>query len=398
MAPFTVGSSIPETVQRSLDTGIFERVGGVIKDVLSGRVIAFLREGVSADSLAPLLTTGGTAALGVLNLSLATMGFAVVLKRIGGIQQRLQQTQDALIKLNQKIDLSYFANLRAGLDLAQDAFTLVRPENRESAARQSVDRLAEARHHYLALATSTLDANGPAVDAYLATLTLTAAAEARCYLELEELNRATQRLKTASADILPHVRGHVSTLLTANPAAYLHPSLKGGVDLSRLTRVLNWLTPGLDENAVFEQQRGNFARFVKAPNEWTETLPSALWDPKFAPATEAAERSSGKGFAVPELRFSLPKIGHVDVPSWRVKLPSLGRGSDMTALERLPAVMETMEGMIEDMRRFEGYCSEVEAIEHAGVSFREWRALPAGANPGPVSLQYLQLQPPTVGV
>ena len=277
---------------RSVSThGALERLGGVIRDVLTGQIVAFLREkNINADTLAPLLTTGsaavtagGSAVFGVLNLSLTTMGFAVVLKRIDGIQHRLQQTQDRLTKLDQKVDLSFFANLLAALDLANDAFTLVRTENRESAARQSVDRLAEARHYYSAIATSTLNASGPAVDAYLATLTLASVAEARCYLELEELGRASQRLKTASAAIMPHVRGHVTTLLTSNPAAYLHPALKGRVDLARLTKVLNWLTPGLDENEVFEQQRLNFAQLVKAGDEWAQTLPSALWDPKFDP-------------------------------------------------------------------------------------------------------------------
>jgi hypothetical protein len=399
MAPFTVGSSIPEAVQNSIDSGVFERVGGVIREAFSGRVIALLRESVNTDTLAPLLTTSGAAALGVLNLSLATMGFAVVLKRIGSIQHRLQQTQDTLTKLDQKIDLSFFANLCAALDLAHDAFTLVRPENRESAARQSVDRLAEARHYYSAIATSTLNASGPAVDAYLATLTLTSVAEARCYLELEELNRASQRLKTALTTIQPHVRGHVTTLLTSNPAAYLHPALKGRVDLARFTKVLNWLTPGIDENAVFEQQRSNFVQLVKGQDTWTQTLPSALWDPKFDPQTESS-RSSAKGFATPEVSFTVPKLGHIEVPSWRVKIPSLGKSTDSPALERLPAVMDTMEGMIEDMRRFEGYCAEVETIEHAGVSFHEWQSL-AAASREPLAagaVHYVQLQPPVAGV
>jgi hypothetical protein len=398
VAPFTVGTSIPDAVQKSLDAGVLERLGGVIREALSGQVIAFLREGVSAENLAPLVATGGAAALGVLNLSLATMGFAVVLKRINGIQHRLQQTQDVLTKLDQKIDLSHFASLCTALDLAHDAFVMVRPENRGNSARQAVDRLAEARHYYSAIATSTLNASGPAVDAYLATLTLTSVAEARCYLELEELDRATQRLQNASAAILPHVRGHVATLLTPNPAAYLHPSLKGRVDLSRLTRVLNWLTPGLDENAVFEQQRANLVTFVKSQDNWTASLPSALWDPKFG--STAAEAPGAGGFTVPELSFNLPKLGQVGVPSWVVKLPTFGKAPESTALERLPAVMNTIEGMIEDMQRFEGYRAEVEAIAHAGVSFREWQsaatATPGGS--GTAALHYLQLQPPLAGV
>jgi hypothetical protein len=62
--------------------------------------------------------------------------------------------------------------------------------------------------------------------------------------------------------------------------------------------------------------------------------------------------------------------------------------------------MDTMEGMIEDMRRFEGYCAEVEAIAQAGVSFHEWQTL-ATAGPesqGGGSFHFLQLQAPLAGV
>jgi hypothetical protein len=62
--------------------------------------------------------------------------------------------------------------------------------------------------------------------------------------------------------------------------------------------------------------------------------------------------------------------------------------------------MDTMEGMIEDMRRFEGYCAEVETIEHAGVSFHEWQSL-AAASREPLAagaVHYVQLQPPVAGV
>jgi hypothetical protein len=324
------------------------------------------------------------------------MGFAVVLKRVNGIQHRLQRTHDVLEKLDQKVDLSFYANLCSGLDLAHDAFTLVRPQNRESAAKQAIDRLAESRHQYSALATSTLNATGPAVDAYLGTLILASVAEARCYLELEELDVAARRMRTGTAAIAPHVRGHVTTLLTSNPAAYLHPALKGRVDLSRLTRVFRWLTPGLDENTVFEQQRANFVQLVKSPETWIDRLPSAVWDPKFNSDHDPVPPRSTGNIGMPEMSIRVPALGKVDVPAWSVRLPRIGRSADATPFDRLPAIMDTLEAMIEDMRRFDGYCAEVEAIQNAGVSFREWQALVRPSTvAGAPALQYVQIEQPT---
>lgn len=367
----------------------------MIRDVISGRVVAFLRENSDLKQVAGQLLASGTG-LGLLNLSVATMGFAVVAKRVDGIQRRLKQTHLVLEKLDQKVDLSFDANLCAALDLAHDAFTLVRLENRESAAKQAIDRLAEARHHYSSLATSTLNATGPAVDAYLGTLILASVAEARCYLELEELDVAAQRMRTGTAAIAPHVRGHVTTLLTSNPAAYLHPALKGRVDLSRLTRVFRWLNPGLDENMVFEEQRANFVQLVKSPESWIDALPSAVWDPKFNSEHEPAPSRSTGNIGMPEMSIRLPALGKVDVPAWRVRLPRIGRAADATPFDRLPAVMDTLEAMIEDMRRFDGYCAEVEAIQNAGVSFREWQALVRPSTvAGAPAVQYVQIEQPT---
>src|SRR5215510_1849279 len=104
---FKLSSAVPEAVQRAFAAGSFERIGGLVRDLPTGRIVAFLRESTDLTKSAAELTTlfeGGTG-LGVLNLSVATMGFAIVLNRVSAIQQRLQQAHDLLEKLNQKIDL-----------------------------------------------------------------------------------------------------------------------------------------------------------------------------------------------------------------------------------------------------------------------------------------------------
>lgn len=369
-----VTSPISDILLKALANGTFERIGGAIYDT-TGRLIAFLRETVDfkqVTSEAVSFLNGG-AGLSILNFAVATMGFAVVLRRVNNIAKRLEETQELLEQLNQKLDLSFYANFRTALDLAYNAFTMVKPENRGSMARQAVDRLAQARHHYSALIEDRLDTNGPAVDAYLATLTLAFVAETRCYLELEELALAKRRLDSGAIDLNRHVRNQLNTLLTSNPSAYLHPTLKGTVDLRRLTNVLRWLHPSLDENAVFEEQRQNLFNLTEHLDEWLETLPSAIWDPKFDTPGNTMRSPKSRRFETPEINILVPKLGNLKLP--RIGIPRLGRNVETKVFTRLGTILETIEAMIEDMHRLDTYRVEIQAIQNLGVSFHQWQQL-----------------------
>lgn len=391
----SVQSDVQE-ILKDLASETIERIGGAVCNVATGQIIAFLREvGDSKQVLSNVASClrvaagfspahfGGT----ILNFGVATMEFTVIEKRVQNLEDRLKKTQAVLEQLNQKLDLASYASFRTALDLAHNAFTMVKPENRESMAKQAIDRLTEARHHYSSLIENRLDARGPAVDAYMATLTLALVAETRCYLELEELNVAKHRLDSGLLDLEKHVRTQLNTLLTSNPAAYLHPTLKGKVDLRRFTKVLRWLNPTLDENAVFEEQRHNLFNLTKQPDEWLKTLPKAVWDPVFdAPGHTERSKKRWGGLETPELNFTLPKVGKLKVPSLR--LPGLGQADEADVFVRLGTILESMETMIEDMNRLRAYRTEIQAVSDLGVSFHEWQQLkpPTGSSSGDVSL------------
>src|SRR5215472_3908440 len=271
-------SSLSDFFTQGHDAGALERIGGVIREVATGRIVAFLRELSPLQGAASELVgfLGSGPGVGVLNLGLATMGFVVLLRRVNTIEQRLQRTQELLQQVNQKLDLAFYANFCAALNLADNAFGLRDRENRDAHAMQALNRLMEAKHHYAALVDAQLTGATHAVDAYLETLCLAHVAEARCYLELEELETAERLLDLGGAALHARIRQHVETLLTPNPAAYLHPSLKGRVDLRRLTRVYRWLDPSLDENAVFEVLREQWCDLIQHPEKWVETLPPAV--------------------------------------------------------------------------------------------------------------------------
>jgi hypothetical protein len=162
----------------------------------------------------------------------------------------------------------------------------------------------------------------------------------------------------------------VNTLLTSNPAAYLHPSLKEQVGLKRLTKVYQWLDPGLDESDVFEMQRENLFKLAQNPEEWMNSLPQAIRISKGGTATPT---NVFNDLAKQSKKFvgDLPLMLKMKAGSPEAVMPSPETG----AYGRLPAMMELMERMVEDDNRLAMYESEVGTLHRLGMGFQEWRQL-----------------------
>lgn len=388
---------LADWIAKGLKDGTFERVGGVIREVASKKIVTWLRDN---RSLAPqamsfatnpvtgvlnLIVSGAntaistkgfadvnrrlggieqdlgvigqslqvtqgflqvTTAASVLNLGVSVMGFAVISQRINEIENQLKEAAKLLNKINRKIDLSFYANFRAAIELANNAFTMTKIENRRSSALQAINRFLEAQHIYTEYTDIEIEQKSQIADKYLLTLSLAYLAEARCYLELEEHETALRRFQEGAKVIRSRIHKYVDILLTSNPAAYLDPQLKGQIDLRRLTKIYQWIDPALDENAMFELQRKNLFKIAKDPQKWLSSLPSAIID-----------RS--------EIQWGI--FGGNPTP--------LTGRFEKEAYKRLPQVFEVMESMIETNRRFESYQTEVQAISQLGISFHDWLKL-----------------------
>jgi hypothetical protein len=142
---------IPEHIAQGISNGTYERVGGVVREIGSKQVVAWLREiygksdpvlsnnlalsSVSAvSSTLNMALSSVSAVSSTLNLAVSTMGFIIVLNRLGIIEQQLEQAQEVLRTIDYKIDLSFYANFRAALDLAFNAFTMTNSETRKMSA------------------------------------------------------------------------------------------------------------------------------------------------------------------------------------------------------------------------------------------------------------------------
>lgn len=352
MITITPTFEIPPEIAQGLTNGIYERSGGVIRAVAGTKpIIAWLRE--VPDASKDNLTTLGyiTSSASILNLGISIMGFAAVLSKLKDIEERLQKIQKILEKIDHKIDLGFYANFRAALDLATNAFSATQLETRKNMAIQAINRLLEAQHIYLDYIDQELEQRSKLISEYLLTLSLAYIAEARCHLELEESDVALQRLEVGYKVIGDRIRKYIDILLTSNPAAYLHPKFKDEIGLSRLTKVYQWIDPNLDESAVFEMQRDNIFSLNKDQGsesgyEWVNKLPQAI-------VSESEVQGS----------------------MW-------GNREEMKteAMNRLPQVFSTMESMIETIERFEAYQCEVKAISKLGITFREWTLLAPSEN------------------
>ncbi|MFS0515323.1 hypothetical protein ACEYW6_11455 [Nostoc sp. UIC 10607] len=416
--PVTVTFMLADWIAKGLKDGTFERVGGVIREVASKKIVTWLRDN---RSLAPqamsfatnpvtgvlnLIVSGAntaistkgfadvnrrlggieqdlgvigqslqvtkgflqvTTAASVLNLGVSVMGFAVISQRINEIENQLKQAAELLNKINRKIDLSFYANFHAGIELALNAFTMTRVENRRSSALQAINRFLEAEHIYKDYTVNELSQKSPIIDKYILTLSLAYIAEARCHLELEEHETALRRFQEGGKFIRLLLQKYIELMLTSNPAAYLHPQFKGQIDLHKLTQIYQWIDPNFNENKVFEMQRENMFKLTQSHDEWLSSLPSAIID-----------RS--------EIQWGI--FGGNPTPF-------TGR-FEKEAYKRLPQVFEVMESMIETNRRFEAYQTEIQAISQLGISFHDWLKLTPSTEikPDNAELMYIILSKP----
>jgi len=284
------------------------------------------------------------------------------------IERRLNGAQKLLLKINRKLDLSFYATFRAALDLMERSHAISAESSRHALAVEAASKFAETKHRYRSLADEEIAAGTAEAGEYLSTLALACVAEVACYLQLEELATSRRILDEGFKEYEARARRYVRLLLTPNPSAYLHPSLKDEISLDRVTGVMRWLDPKRDAQAVLEEQRENLFRLSEQTDQWVRSLPAAVWDP-------ALHGPPLKGGALSRI------FGRVDAAE---------------VFKRLPATLRVMERLVEDSCRLRMYRAELETIQRAGMSFAEWRRLsPPESSAGPRTPLVLIIPPET---
>ncbi|OKH40535.1 hypothetical protein NIES2119_02685 [[Phormidium ambiguum] IAM M-71] len=376
---------IPDAINQGLKNGNYVRFGGVIRDAQTKQVVAMLREvAPNLTQAASILSQVGSVA-SILNLGVSVIGFAIVIKRLGEIEQRLKQVQEDVKQLHYKFDLSVYANFRAALDLARDAFTMSKTENRMNMAYLAINRFLEAQHTYTDYVNRALEKDIQVADEYLSSLFLTYVARARCYLELEEVERAFNCLKEGADNLRISLEKYVKSLLISEPVAISYPSLVMGIPdklespikLYRLAEICRYLDPTLDnkldeKTTLFKAQSKNLVKFIKN-------------QPSQNHIGEVIEAIGIGGFlAVSTFRALIKFQDYIS------QAGVIDEYSDTTDKKNLLKRVLKIEAMIETYRRFKAYKSEVEAIAKLGINFHDWIKLtPPEIKPDEAELMYI---------
>ncbi|GAB4109093.1 MAG: hypothetical protein OHK0022_61490 [Roseiflexaceae bacterium] len=387
MPQMIVSLDLPASIAAGLRSGVYERVGGLIRMADTKQVVLWLREtGPAAISSVPALLAGVGAATSILSLGISVAGFAVISERLSQLDARLALVQQALDRIERGVSVLYDAQIRAAFAMADTAFSLGNADNRRASALLAIDRLLVAQHQLVALASQHLMQETQTADEYLLLLMLAHLTEVRCLLELEELEHAQTRLRAGLAVVRPRVEHYVRKLLTDNPAIYLQPALAGAVSLERLTQIYRWLDPTATASIVFEQLRPQLFALQPDNDTWIRALPARIWDPALFPNAQDRPRvvqsqSNPLGLWA-ERAQQFPGV--------------LGWGKGITAeqrssvLQSLAQAVADMEMMIETYQRFASYEDEIQGMRDAGLTFQQWHALLPEAVPPEASVVYLR--------
>lgn len=379
---------LADWIVKGLADGTFERVGGVIREVGTKQVVTWLREANSVSSGIPLavepsssvinlMVSGAntvisakgftdvnqrldgiemglqavkllpvSTAVSILNLGISVIGFAVVAKRLGEIEKRLKQTQENINNIERKIDIALYANFRAALDLAHNAFSMTQTKNRVNMAAQAVNRFLEAQHIYTNSTDIAIEQDIQFANEHLSLLFLSYIAEALCYLELEEFETANQCLKISAENLNFYVKKYIK-----NTVPYLQDKERREL------------------REKYPQLSSYYGGCTITVNGVITGTYDGFWSSWFEPEPTCAVVQALQPF--PSLELMMTKFKPT-------------KNTDKFKMK------EKVETIIETNRRFEAYQSEVQALAQLGISFHDWLKLaPSEVRPDGAELMYI---------
>ena len=366
----------PPKIIAGILSGELKLWGGVVRNAANGQIVALLREGGQVASNSDLaggllktvldMSTGGlastamglldtavtarshflimqqlqgltnlvslTAGIGVLNLAATVVSTAVLLKRLGEIEQAIEGLYRHVSK---EFSEDRRAKMQRAIQAADDALNMADSANRESQANAAIRELFEARQHVWREIDIAKGSLGTAENNKLIQDNLLQAMQldelrCRCLLELEEYSRANVYLADRLDAYLETSRHLIHRHLGEHRAIYFHKSVPE-TELLRYIAIEYWLRA--NGNRLLEIVLANRHDF------WNQDL-----------ANESVEVKTG--------------------PAGLANLPFLKKG-ETEGKPHLDALILS-ELLIENHSRLLGFHAEIEAIERLGISHKEW--------------------------
>lgn len=295
------------------------------------------------------------AAIGLTNLGLSAVDFAVVTSKLNQVDSRIQSLQASVESLRESIDRSLLAKAKSAIDVAEIALKMSSSTNRKRLVTEVIQPLLEAEHYYLAAWDSNWNKNdGILACEYILILSLVYVTEIECYLEMEEHEIALKRLAEAKEILRPRIRKYVELLLTTKPSVYLHKAYQEGVSLSSVVEILKYVKSESDVDKLFDKYIRPDIFSAQSIESYFDSMPT---------------RSKNAILAL-----IAPRL--ID-PSWWTVLDRIVWDPPRreAIISRANQVIAAAQSMIELDRRLEGYRYEITEMTRLGLSYQEWQSL-----------------------
>jgi len=292
---------VPQKIVEGLQDGSLERIGGVVRDSSSKRVVMWLQEGGSmvkkgipippwaggVDALAvatPLLTTA--------NLGVSVAGFAVMLQQLNRISDQIRAVEAKVDQISHKLDDQALAQLKAGINACQNAVELVDPDLRLQMAGQALTTLHAARQYFNQQVVRSAGKAEATSAEYVGLAFVALAAEMQTYLQLDEGKKAARTLAQGLSELRPGLTQLMNAVLDCT-CHYLKPEFSGKVDFD----LMLWLHNGfrrmkcnagepaeqLSASELFEIIRPNITEVFKSHEDWHGEIPQVIVDTSDVP-------------------------------------------------------------------------------------------------------------------
>lgn len=338
MNSIQVELQVPHYIQAGLATGAFERVGGVVRETDTHRIVAWLRDGLTTDSDSlrqPLnfASQSLTAMAGsgfVLNIALSSATLFATMAKLDQLSQQVAGLQGELVNQFQRDRDTRF---RSALQAARDALETDNPTTRDQRLNQAREKLDDAELHFRQDFDEALQKELLSVaQHYLTRAMYATTSQIRTFLETEDFRVARRRLSEALQEYDTLSRRLVQAWLGKYPAVFFHNELTSE-DVRRFLNIIQWL---------YEPEGKSVVDIL------VEDLRKDFWNPEVIDP--------------PEADF----FQNIVSPLRRL------RGETSSAIKGLPHKLTQMEITIQNLRRFQGFELEVCSLRLMKTSFAEW--------------------------
>jgi len=289
--------NVPEKIAQGISDGSLERVGSVVRDSSSKKVVTWLQEGGSDLSNPPL--AGGMNALakaapmiGAVNVGVSVAGFAMVLNQLNHISDQIRSIESKVDRISEKLDDQIIANLKAGINACQDAVELKDPSLRTQVAGQALTTLHSARQYFNQQVARSVNKLEATTSEYVVLAFIALSAEVQTYLHLDEGRKAVRTLKQGLKELRPSLIQLMNAVLDCT-CHFLRPEFFGQIDLDLMLWLHNGfrrmkcdssdLAEELSASQLFELMRPNLTKVWKSKESWHGEIPQVVVDTSDVP-------------------------------------------------------------------------------------------------------------------